>query len=96
MTVQQIVNDLILDNQNLVIEELMKHDECLWDELENFDEDTDVLEWWLVTPYMAELLKENGEVIFADYDCYWWGRTTTGQALYMDWVIQEIARQTER
>ena len=40
MTTQQIVNDLILDNQNLVIEELMKHDECLWDELENFDEDT--------------------------------------------------------
>ncbi len=38
MTTQQIVNDLILDNQNLVIEELMKHDKCLWDELENFDE----------------------------------------------------------
>ena len=36
MTTQQIVNDLILDNQNLVIEELMKHDECLWGELENF------------------------------------------------------------
>ena len=33
MTTQQIVNDLILDNQNLVIEELMKHDECLWEEL---------------------------------------------------------------
>ena len=96
MTVQQIVNDLILDNQNLVIEELMKHDDSIWDSLQNFDEDTDVLEWWLVTPYMAELLKEKGEVIFADYDCYWWGRTTTGQALYMDWVIQEIARQTER
>ena len=45
---------------------------------------------------MAELLKENGEVIFADYDCYWWGRTITGQALYIDGVIQEIARQTER
>ena len=96
MTAQQIVKDLILDNQNLVIEELMKHDECLWDELENFDEDTDVLEWWLVTPYMADMLKNNGEVILAAYDCYWWGRTTTGQALYMDWVIQEIARQTER
>ena len=54
MTTQQIVNDLILDNQNLVIEELMKHDKCLWDELENFDEDTDVLEWWLVIPIMAE------------------------------------------
>ena len=29
MTTQNIVNDLILDNQNLVIEELMKPDECL-------------------------------------------------------------------
>ena len=96
MTAQQIVKDLILDNQNLVIEELMKHDDSIWDSLQNFDENSEVLEWWLVTPYMAELLKENGEVIFADYDCHWWGRTTTGQALYMDWVIQEIARQTER
>ena len=45
----------------------------------------------VVTPCMAELLKENGEVIFEDYDCYWWGRTTTGQSLWMDRVIQEIA-----
>ena len=44
---------------------------------------------------MAELLKENGEVIIADYGYYWCGRTTTGQALYMDWVIQEISRQTD-
>ena len=69
MTTQQIVNDLILDNQNLVIEELMKHDECLWDYLENFDEDTEVLEWWLVTPFMADMLKNNGEVVLAAYDC---------------------------
>ena len=95
MTTQQIVDRLILDNQNLVIEELMKHDECLWEELENFDEDTDVLEWWLVTPFMADMLKNNGEVILAAYDCYWWGRQTSGQGLSMDWVIQEIARQTD-
>ena len=74
MTTQNIVNDLILDNQNLVIEELMKHNEYLWDELENFNEDTDVLEWWLVTPFMADMLKNNGEVILAASDCYWWGR----------------------
>ena len=96
MTAQQIVKDLILDNQNLVIEELMKHDDSIWDSLQNFDENSEVLEWWLVTPYMAEMLKDNGEVIFSDYDCCWWGRQTSGQALYMDWVIQEIARQTER
>lgn len=96
MTAQQIVDNMILYEQNHVIEELMKHDESIWDELENFNEDTEILEWWLVTPYMAELLKDNGEVILAAYDCFWWGRTTTGQAIYMDWVIQEIAQQTER
>ena len=91
MTAQQITDRLILENQNLVVEELMKHDESLWEELQNLDENSEIMEWWLVTPYMAELLKEKGEVILSDYGCYWWGRTTSGQALYMDGVIQEIA-----
>lgn len=93
MTAQQIVDRLILDNQNLVLEELMKHDDSILERLENFDEESEVLEWWLVTPYMAEMLKDNGEVIFSDYDCYWWGRQTSGQALYMDHVIQKIAEE---
>ena len=91
MTAQQIVKDLILDNQNLVIEELMKHDDSIWDSLQNFNENSEVLEWWLITPYMADMLKNNGEVILAAYDCYWWGRQTSGQGLTMDWVIQKIA-----
>ena len=91
MTANEITDRLILENQNLVVEELMKHDESLLDNLQNLDEGSEVLEWWLVTPYMAELLKEKGEVILSDYDCYWWGRTTSGQALCMDGVIQEIA-----
>lgn len=93
MTANEITDRLILDNQNLVVEELMRHDESLLDRLQNLDENSEIMEWWLVTPYMAELLKENGEVILSDYDCYWWGRTTSGQALYMDGVIQEIAGQ---
>ena len=93
MTAQQITDRLILDNQNLVVEKLMKHDESLWEELQNLDENSEIMEWWLVTPYMAELLKEKGEVILSYYDCYWWGRQTSGQALYMDGVIQEIAEQ---
>ena len=91
MTAQQIVDRLILDNQNLVIEELMKHDDSIWDSLQNFNENSEVLEWWLVTPFMADMLKNNGEVILAAYDCYWWGRQTSGQGLSMDWVIQKIA-----
>ena len=95
MTANEITDRLILDNQNLVVEELMRHDESLWEELQNLDENSEIMEWWLVTPYMAELLKEKGEVILSDYGCYWWGRTTSGQALYMDGVIQEIAGQME-
>ena len=93
MTANEITDRLILDNQNLVVEELVRHDESLLDSLQNFDENSEIMEWWLVTPYMAELLKEKGEVILSDYGCYWWGRTTSGQALYMDGVIQEIAGQ---
>ena len=93
MTANEITDRLILDNQNLVVEELMRHDESLWEELQNFDDSSKVLEWWLVTPYMADMLKEKGEVILSDYDCYWWGRTTSVQALYMDGVIQEIAER---
>ena len=96
MTANEITDRLILENQNLVVEELMRHDESLLDSLQNFDDSSEVLEWWLVTPYMAELLKEKGEVILSDYDCYWWGRQTSGQALYMDGVIQEIAEQMRR
>ena len=93
MTSNEITDRLILDNQNLVIEELMRHNESLLDSLQNFNDSSEVLEWWLVTPYMADMLREKGEVILSDYDGYWWGRTTSGQALYMDGVIQEIAEQ---
>ena len=92
MTAQQIADREILYEQN----ELLRVNESLWDTVANTEKYNEVLEWWLVTPYMAELLKGNGEIILADYDCCWWGRTTAGQALYMDYVIQKIAEQTER
>ena len=96
MTAQQIADREILYEQGYVINELLRVNESLWDRISNTEEYDEVFEWWLVTPYIAELLKENGEVILADYDCYWWGRTIAGQALWMDYVIQKIAQQTER
>ena len=81
MTANEITDRLILDNQNLVVEELMRHDESLLDNLQNLDKNSEIMEWWLVTPYMAELLKEKGEVILSDYDCYWW-----------DFILQRLQR----
>ena len=97
MTAQQIVNDLILDNQNLVIEELMKHDEYLWDELENFDKDTDVLEWWLVIPFMADMLKNNGEVIpIMSKEMNWDTFVSTKEIGEYDRKLRESVRQREQ
>ena len=96
MTTQQIADREILYEQGHVINELLRVNESLWDTVANTEKYDEVFEWWLVTPYLAELLKGNGEIILADYDCYWWGRTTVGQALWMDYVIQKIAQQTER
>ena len=93
MTAQQIADREILYEQGHVINELLRVNESLWDRIANTEEYDEVFEWWLVTPYFAELLKGNGEVILADYDCYWWGRTTAGQALWMDYVIQKIAEE---
>lgn len=93
MTAQQIADREILYEQGYVINELLRVNESLWDRISNTEEYDEVFEWWLVTPYIAELLKGNGEVILADYDCYWWGRTTAGQALWMDYVIQKIAEE---
>ena len=96
MTAQQIADRENLYEQGYVINELLRVNESLWDVIANTEKYDEVFEWWLVTPYLAELLKGNGEVILADYDCYWWGRTTAGQALWMDYVIQKIAEQTEK
>ena len=96
MTAQQIADREILYEQGHVINELLRVNESMWDTIANTEKYDEVFEWWLVSPYIAELLKGNGEIILADYDCYWWGRTTVGQALWMDYVIQKIAQQTER
>lgn len=37
-----------------------------------------------------ELLTAVGEVTISEYGCHWWGRQTSGQAVYMDCVIQKI------
>lgn len=34
--------------------------------------------------------EKQGEIIIDELGCRWWGRLTSGQAIYMDGVIQEI------
>jgi hypothetical protein len=89
ITEKQLVEYHILDNQSAVIYALMEANKINEDAIIY---DSDVLEWWLVTSHMARWLKAQDEVIIEDLGCCWWGRTTSGQAIYIDGVISDIAK----
>lgn len=88
ITERELVDRHVLCNQNSVVEHLLRTDESLIDNICNLD--NEVLEWWLVTDWLAEQLAEQGETIIDDYGCYWWGRQTSGQAICMDAVMTSI------
>tara|TARA_R100001509_G_scaffold19762_1_gene10172 strand:- start:265 stop:429 length:165 start_codon:yes stop_codon:yes gene_type:complete len=48
-------------------------------------------ETWIVTSWLAARLLEQDEVVIDFRGLWMWQRTTTGQAIYMDEVIQAIA-----
>jgi hypothetical protein len=52
------------------------------------DRPQDVFEWWHVSGQLIYWLEQKGEPVLADH--HLWGRTCTGQAIYMDSVIEEI------
>jgi uncharacterized UPF0160 family protein len=59
------------------------------------EEPQEIFEWWIVSDWMANHLSSKGcPILRSDYITLW-GRTTTGQAIYMDGVIQQIVRGLE-
>ena len=57
----------------------------------------EVFEYWIVDAWMAEKLKQEGELIVEDFMDgaigYIWCRTCTGQAISMDYVMRKIAKE---
>ena len=91
MNAQRIVENCVLKNQSTVVEEMIQANLI---SLEYLDLVTDeVLEWWLIDSWLAERLQQEGEVVIEEYGCYWWGRSTSGQAIYLDSVIQKVAEE---
>ena len=85
---KRITDIHVLWGQSTVIEEMIRANLISEEYLYPFVDD--VMEWWLIDSWLAERLKEQGEVIIEEYGCFWWGRQSSGQAIYMDGVIQEI------
>ena len=77
---KRITDIHVLWGQSTVIEELIQAGKIDEEYIYPFNGD-EVLEWWLVTPWLAERLKEQGEIIIDELGCRWWGRLTSGQAI---------------
>ncbi|MHA1275340.1 MAG: hypothetical protein ACTSQS_18205 [Promethearchaeota archaeon] len=90
----QFVFHEIGDNQTMLIDKLLK--ECIfsWDEIINYEADEDypieIMEWWLATDWMIDKLEAKGEIILKTDFGNWWGRTSSGQAIMLDEVIEKI------
>ncbi|RWE37434.1 hypothetical protein [Mesorhizobium sp.] len=59
--------------------------------------DRDVFEYWIVSNWLAEKLAAKGEKVDTDFaGMTVWARTTTGQAIAADWVIEQITADLNR
>lgn len=93
------VSNNVIINQSMLVDELLKKEIFSYEDIANLysndnDNDTEdyqeILEWWLCDNWLLEKLEEQGEPILkTDYHNYW-GRTCSGQAIYLDSVIETI------
>lgn len=107
-TIERIVNREVHTSASQLVQELSSNekyqDEILefstkWEEGEegtNQDEwyPVEALEFWIISDWLADKLQNHGELITKDfYGLCIWGRTTSGQAISSDCVIQQIAEE---
>ena len=93
---RRLVDNHVYHNVSYLVQELSKDEKYSNDLMEvqvQFnDEDypDEALEHWLVSNWLAERLREEGEMFIDFMDLTIWGRTTSGQAIYIDSVIEDI------
>jgi hypothetical protein len=93
---ERIVSEDIYICQSSLIEKCFESSLFSIEDIENLnDEETDeyreIFEWWSISNWLAEKLREHKQPILENDYGTWWGRCTTGQAIKMDGVIEEIA-----
>ena len=93
---RRLVDNHVYHNVSYLVQELSKDEKYSNDLMEvqvQFnDEDypDEALEHWLVSNWLAERLREEGEMFIDFMDLTIWGRTTSGQAICIDTVIEDI------
>lgn len=91
---KRLVDIHVLCGQTHLIEELLKtQPELLTNQHDPMNHDDEILEWWLITPFLAQKLRQQGETVISEFGNHWWGRTQSGQAICMDAVIKDICKR---
>ena len=86
----------VYSSKNLLIHELLNSDELAEDIYEEFfssydeeyDEYREPLEFWEVSEHLAARLEREGGVVSYYFGSPVWGRETSGQAIYLDYIIE--------
>lgn len=68
------------------------HDLCEMEDIEPYQRE--VFEHWIVSDWLADKLEAKGEKVDKDFaGLTIWARTTTGQRIACDWVIEAICEE---
>jgi len=94
---RKYVDNLVYYCQSYLVDKMLENGTFSYDDIQNFydedDEPQEIYEWWIVDSWLLEeLKKENEPVLENDYG-EWWGRTTTGQAIFLDGIIERIYKK---
>ena len=75
--------------------DIVENDNCECGQGEVECEPQEIFEWWIVTSWFYEKLKEQGQPVLEWGNNYYWGRCCTGQAILLDSVISRICSDME-
>jgi len=82
MTDQQIIEDLGLSNEEITAHMLDDY---------RYENPKEPLEWYLVSQWFLDRIKEMNEPYIENSYGTYWGRQCSGQSIYLDYDIQELA-----
>jgi len=71
----------------------VKTEEEIQEIRDNGEDVQEIFEYWLCSEWFISKMKEQDEPILETDLGTWWGRTCTGQAIYLDYNVQELAYQ---
>ena len=87
MTDKEIIEDLGLDDEEIT-SDMVKE---IIEDLGLSDNLKEPLEWYLVSEWFLDRIKEINEPYIENSYGTYWGRQCSGQSIYLDYNIQELA-----